>query len=141
MDADHDFLGTGWAFPPAFDRRTRGGVMVSGVTDVEESMRILLTTAPGERIMHPTYGCGLRRMVFETMNDSTLTEIRSLIQQAILFFEARIALNAIDIDTSGLYDGVLRIQLDYTLRSSNSRHNFVFPLYVREGDVLGSEPA
>ncbi|HEY1395481.1 GPW/gp25 family protein [Roseateles sp.] len=140
MDAEHDFLGSGWAFPPAFDRRTRGGVMVSGVTDVEESLRILLTTAPGERVMHPTYGCGLRRMVFETMNDSTLTEIRSLIQQAILFFEARIALNAIDIDTSGLYDGVLRIQLDYTLRSSNSRYNFVFPLYLREGELLLDMP-
>ncbi|MFX1678782.1 GPW/gp25 family protein [Mitsuaria sp. CC2] len=139
MDAEHDFLGTGWAFPPAFDRRTRGGVMVSGVTDVEESLRILLTTAPGERVMHPTYGCGLRRMVFETVNDSTLTEIRSLIRQAILFFEARIALNAIDIDASGLYDGVLRIRLDYTLRSSNSRYNVVFPLYVREGEVLGLE--
>ena len=141
MDAEHDFLGAGWAFPPAFDRRTRGGVMVSGVTDVEESLRILLTTAPGERIMHPTYGCGLRRMVFETINDSTLTEIRSLIQQAILFFEARIALNAIDIDTAGMYDGVLRIRLDYTLRSSNSRYNFVFPLYVREGEVLLDRPA
>lgn len=141
MDGELDFLGTGWAFPPAFDRRTRGAVMVSGVADVEESLRILLTTTPGERVMHPSYGCGLRRMVFETMNDSTLTEIRSLIEKAILFFEARIALNAVDIDTSGLYDGVLRIRLDYTLRNSNSRHNLVFPLYLREGEMLGSEPA
>lgn len=140
MDGEPDFLGTGWAFPPAFDRRTRGAVLVSGVADVEESLRILLTTAPGERVMHPSYGCGLRRMVFETMNDSTLTEIRSLIRQAILFFEARIALEAIDFDLDGLYDGVLRIRIDYTLRSSNSRHNFVFPLYLREGEAIGAEP-
>jgi hypothetical protein len=141
MDGELDFLGTGWAFPPAFDRRTRGAVLVSGVTDVEESLRILLTTDPGERVMHPTYGCGLRRMVFETMNDSTLTEIRSLIRQAILFFEARVALEAIDVDLDGLHDGVLRIRIDYTLRSSNSRHNFVFPLYLREGEAMAAEPS
>lgn len=135
MDADLDFLGTGWAFPPAFDRRGCKAVTVSGVSDVEESLRILFGTSPGERVMHPSYGCGLRRLVFEPMNTSTLTEIRSLIEKAVLFFEARIALDAVSFDTSALLDGVLRIRLDYRLRASNSPHNFVYPLYLREGDT------
>ncbi len=135
MDAEHDFLGTGWAFPPAFDRRNCGAVTVAGVADVEESLRILFGTAPGERIMHPTYGCGLRRLVFEPMNTSTLTEIRSLIEKAVLFFEARITLDEVAFDTSALLEGVLRIRLAYRLRASNSPHNFVYPLYLREGET------
>ncbi|WP_457355373.1 GPW/gp25 family protein [Roseateles sp. P5_D6] len=137
MDGELNFLGTGWTFPPAFDRRSCSAVMVSGVSDVEESLRILFTTTPGERVMHPSYGCGLRRMVFEPMNTSTLTEIRSLIEKAVLFFEARITLDAVEFDTSGLIDGVLRIRLDYRLRASNSPHNFVYPLYLHDAEVAG----
>ncbi|MDR7334592.1 GPW/gp25 family protein [Roseateles asaccharophilus] len=141
MDDALDLLGTGWAFPPAFDRRRCNAVTASGVTDIEESLRILFGTSPGERIMHPSYGCGLRRLVFEPMNTSTLTEIRSLIEKAVLFFEARITLDTVSFDTAALLDGVLRIRLDYRLRTSNSPHNFVYPLYLREGEaVSGATP-
>lgn len=135
MQDDLDFLGTGWAFPPAFDRRGVNAVTVSGIADIEESLRILFGTTPGERVMHPSYGCGLRRLVFEPINTSTLTEIRSLIEQAVLLFEARITLDSVEFDTDNLLDGVLRIRLAYRLRSSNSPYNFVYPLYVREGDA------
>ncbi|RZL31468.1 MAG: hypothetical protein EOP35_21980 [Rubrivivax sp.] len=138
MDGEPNFLGTGWTFPPAFDRRSCGAVLVSGVSDVEESLRILFSTAPGERVMHPSYGCGLRRMVFEPMNTSTLTEMRSLIERAVLLFEARISLDGVEFDTTGLIDGVLRIRLDYRLRSSNSPHNFVYPLYLHDAGTAGS---
>jgi phage baseplate assembly protein W len=140
MGIDKRFLGTGWAFPPAFDGRTLHAVTVSEDQDVRESLRILLSTAPGERVMHPTYGCGLRRMVFENITESTLTEIRSLIEKAVLFFELRITLNQVEIDTSELYDGLLRLQLDYTIRSTNARDNMVYPLYLRDG-ALQEGPA
>ncbi|NKI96530.1 GPW/gp25 family protein [Rhizobacter sp. SG703] len=140
MGIDKRFLGTGWAFPPAFDGRTLHAVTVSEDQDVRESLRILLSTAPGERVMHPTYGCGLRRMVFENITESTLTEIRSLVEKAVLFFELRVTLDRIDIDTSDLYDGLLRLQLDYTIRSTNARGNMVYPLYLRDG-ALQEGPA
>ncbi|CAN7748640.1 GPW/gp25 family protein [Pseudorhodoferax sp. LjRoot39] len=132
--SERDFLGTGWAFPPSFDGRTLDAVLVSDEQDVRESLRILLSTAPGERVMHPTYGCGLRRLVFEQLSESLLTEIRSLIEKAILFFEQRIVLERIDFDTDALSEGVLRIGLFYTLRSTSTRDNMVFPLYLR-GDA------
>ncbi|MCE4554327.1 GPW/gp25 family protein [Roseateles cellulosilyticus] len=137
MDGDIGFLGTGWAFPPAFDRRSCSAVTASGVEDVEESLHILLGTTPGERLMHPSYGCNLRRMVFQTINTSALTEIRSLIEKAVLLFEPRIALDAVTFDTTTLPDGLLRIRLDYRLRASNSPHNLVYPLYLREGHAAG----
>jgi phage baseplate assembly protein W len=131
------FLGTGWAFPPAFDARGKQAAMVSAQADVEQSLRILLGTTPGERIMQPGYGCGLRRMVFETLDESRITEIKDLVSRAVLFFEVRIELDAVEVDTSELPQGLLRLRLAYTLRSTNSRHNLVYPLYLNEGSGVG----
>lgn len=136
MAADTQFLGTGWAFPPSFDWRTKEAVLVSQVEDIEQSLRILLATTPGERVMQPAYGCGIRRMVFENINDSTITEIKDIVSKAVLFFEVRITLHEIDIDASELIDGVVRLKLDYTVRTTNTRTNMVYPLYLREGTNL-----
>jgi uncharacterized protein len=135
------FLGTGWAFPPAFDARTGGALMVSQVDDVRESLRILFGTTPGERVMRPSYGCHLKRLVFEPLNESTLTEMRNEIERAVLFFEARITLDSVDFDLEEAHAGVLRVRLEYTVRTTNARHNLVFPLYLNEGNVgPGIEP-
>ncbi len=131
MDADKRFLGTGWGFPPSF-ARFGGGLrarMVSEEEDIRESLHILLSTAPGERVMQPDYGCGLRRLVFAHLNDSTLTEIRDVIGQAVLFHEVRITLNAVDVDAGEWAEGLLRLRLDYTVRTTNTRTNMVYPFY------------
>jgi uncharacterized protein len=135
MSIDSKFLGTGWGFPPAFDPRTREAVMVTQQQDVEESLRILLSTSPGERVMHPNYGCGLQRMVFENMDESRLTEIRSLVERAVLFFEPRVILHDLLIDTDELFAGILRLRLDYSIRTTNTRHNLVYPLYLAEATI------
>lgn len=136
MATDTQFLGTGWAFPPSFDWRSKEATLVSQVEDIEQSLRILLGTVPGERVMQPTYGCGLKRMVFETLNDSTATEIRDIVSKAILFFEVRITLHGVDLDWSEIAEGLLRLKLDYTVRTTNTRANMVYPFYLREGTNL-----
>jgi phage baseplate assembly protein W len=133
---DTQFLGTGWSFPPSFDWRSKEALLVSEVQDIEQSLRILLGTVPGERVMQPAYGCGIKRMVFENINDSTLTEIKDIVSKAVLFFEVRITLHEIDIDWSDALNGVLRLKLDYTVRTTNTRTNMVYPLYLREGTNL-----
>lgn len=130
---DSHFLGQGWAFPPSFDTRSHAAVMVSDVQDVAESLHILLATAPGERVMQPGYGCGIHRMVFERLDESTLTELRSLIEKAVLFFEPRVTLEDVGFEVVQPLEGCLRIRLEYTIRSTNSRHNLVYPLYLDEG--------
>jgi hypothetical protein len=139
MSEDGKFLGTGWAFPPSFERRTKGAAMVSTEKDIHESLRVLLGTAPGERVMHPSYGCGLKRKVFEPINESTITEIKDIVQKAILHFEVRITLEDIYVDASNAFEGVLKIGLEYTVRTTNTRMNVVFPFYLDEGTGLGSE--
>lgn len=127
-----DFLGRGWSFPPRFDPRGKGAVMVSEVADIEESLRILLSTSPGERVMLPNYGCALRRMVFEEVSEQTATQIKDLIRKAILFFEPRITLNRIDTQQVDVLNGRLDILLDYTVRTTNTRHNLVYPFYLHQ---------
>lgn len=137
MDAELSFLGTGWSFPPAFDPHRKQAVMVSAAEDIEQSLVILLSTAPGERVMQPGYGCGLRHLVFGELNASRLTEIRDVIAKAVLFFEVRITLDAVDIDTRDWPGGVLHVNLAYTIRSTNTRHNLVYPLYLNEASGEG----
>ena len=144
-DSGKAFLGTGWAFPPSFERRLHGAgqarpsvgaSLVATEEDIRQSLRILLGTVPGERVMQPAYGCGVQKLVFEIVNDATLTEMRHLVEKAILFFEPRITVNAVDIDASREFEGELRIHIDYTVRTTNSRSNMVYPMYFREGTGL-----
>ena len=114
--------------------------MVSQDEDVVQSLHILLGTVLGERVMQPAYGCDLKRMVFEVVNDSSITEIKDIVSKAVLFFEVRITLHSIEVDIEGLYDGVLRLRLDYTLRTTNTRTNMVYPFYLREGSNLRTTP-
>jgi uncharacterized protein len=132
MDRDTSFLGTGWSFPPEFSRR--GAVrLVSAEEDIVQSLRILLSTTPGERIMQPSFGCGLKSQLYETIDESTITVLKDVMRRAILFFEPRVTLDTILADASQAVEGRLDFQIHYTIISTNTRHNIVYPYYVREG--------
>lgn len=123
------FLGRGWQFPFRFDPRNRQVGMAAGVEDIEESLRILFGTAPGERVMLPAYGCDVRRAVFETIDESTLTDLKESIRRAILFFEPRILLEHIETEAEPMA-GRVDLKLEYVVRTTNTRHNLVYPLYL-----------
>ncbi len=129
MPADDPFLGTGWSFPPQFDRQLAEVETTSGVEDIQKSLQIIFSTTLGERIMNPTFGCSLEEMVFEPMNTSRVTYIENLIRTAILYHEARIDADTIQVEPDQL-EGVLWIRVGYTVRTSNSRFNFVYPFYL-----------
>ena len=137
-DIDKAFLGIGWSFPPEFHKFADafGVKMVEEEEDIKESLRILLSTRPGERVMQPSFGCGLRAKVFDTINESTITEIKDIIERAILFFEPRITLEDIDVATEDALEGRLNIQLNYRVRKTNTRSNIVYPFYHLEGSQV-----
>lgn len=132
MDTDISFLGTGWSFPPEFSKRGAAR-MVSADEDIRQSLHILLSTTPGERVMQPSFGCGLKNHVYDGINESTITILKDLIRRAILFFEPRVVLESIEADTSNAIEGRLEFTIVYTIISANTRHNIVFPFYLREG--------
>jgi len=139
MAEDQSFLGIGWGFPPEFNKLDHTVQMVSKEQDIEESLRILLSTAPGERTMHPNYGCGIHEIVFETMDESMVTYTRELIRKAVLKYEPRITLNSVLVNVESALDGILYIQLNYTIRTTNSRANMVYPFYINEGSNIRLE--
>lgn len=128
-----DFLGRGWAFPPTFTPGARQADMISHEDDIRQSLLILLSTAPGERVMQPTFGCGIKSMVFDSIDETAMTQICDIIERAILFFEHRIILDNIQVGTEREYQGVVDISIDYTIRATNHRSNMVYPFYFREG--------
>jgi len=132
----NSFLGTGWSFPPTFNAAGGSVEMTSDEADIQLSLQILLSTRKGERVMEPDYGCNLDDMVFEPMTTTFKTFMRETIKTAILYYEARIDLNSIKIDDSRETEGVILIILDYTVRTTNSRFNFVYPYYKKEGTEL-----
>jgi uncharacterized protein len=75
----NSILGTGWAFPPEFDRNAGAVQMVSGEEDINQSLNILLSTSLGERVMQARYGCNLHDFVFEPLNSSVIGYIRDLV--------------------------------------------------------------
>lgn len=133
MVSDRPFLGTGWGFPPSFNKANQNVVMVKDREDIEESLSILLSTTIGERVMQPRYGCNLKQFLFEPLNASIESYIRKLVEEAILYFEPRIDPLGVSLEAE---DGKLEITVDYKIRSTNTRSNFVYPFYIQEGTNL-----
>ncbi len=137
-DEIKSFLGTGWSFPPAFDKLAAGTRMVSNEEDIAESVFVILNTTPGERIMQPEFGCDLKRLVFEQLDDTLISSLNFMIYHALLNFEPRIHFIGAEIVNRDNLDGVLHIRVDYSIIITNTRHNIVFPFYLIEGTNLAT---
>ena len=138
--ATQSFLGTGWTFPPTFNPQTATVIMSSDVANIRESLWILFSTNLGERIMLATYGCNLWRMVFDSLTTTVSNEIRSLIANAILTWEPRIDVIQIAIEEMAPLDGHLTISVDFIVRQTNTRSNFVYPFYLQEATLPPPSP-
>ena len=128
------FLGTGWSFPPTFGRDGISTETVSGEEDVLQSIQILVSTSLGERIMHPIFGCNLQDYLFDEINYKMQTGVKSMIRDSIQKYETRVNLNDVSVEQDSDNLGLLHVGIDYTIRSTNSRKNLVFPFYVNEAD-------
>ncbi|OQP49254.1 hypothetical protein A4D02_29930 [Niastella koreensis] len=131
-----EFLGRGWSFPPTFNARLKEVEMVEKQEDIEQSLQVLLTTALGERVMEPKYGCNMDELVFEALNTATKTIIKDKVKTAILYFEPRIDPKKIELNTTNEPEGEVLIEIEYVVRTTNNRFNFVFPYYRNEATEL-----
>lgn len=148
MLEEKGFLGRGWAFPPTFRKEANESYvrLTAAKEDIEQSLYILLSTSLGERVMQPLYGCNLADYQFEPMSSTLTGFIRDTVENAILYHEARIKTENITVSQSDSWDaiqGYLRINIDYQVRATNSRFNYVYDFYIRESsaDQLYSSPA
>ncbi|MDZ8025861.1 MAG: GPW/gp25 family protein [Nostoc sp. SerVER01] len=135
METNSSFLGTGWSFPPTFNQDTGTVEMVSDEEDIVQSLEIILSTRPAERIMQPDFGCELSQFLFEEISQGLITGIKGTISDALLYHEPRIDVEDINIDESEK-EGLLLISVTYTVRVTNSRFNLVYPFYINEAHTV-----
>ena len=129
MATDLSFLGTGWSFPPTFNKDTGTVEMVSNESDIRESLEIILSTGPSERIMQLDFGCELSQFMFEEITQSLITRIRGTVSDALLEHEPRIEVDDISVE-EGEEQGLLLIGVSYSVRATNTRSNMVYTFYL-----------
>jgi uncharacterized protein len=126
------FLGTGWRFPITTDELLKIGTS-RYEENIKESIMIILGTRKGERVMRPDFGCGIHDLVFETTSSVSLGHIELSISEALTKYEPRIELINLDLSTEQIDKGILLINIQYRVISTNNRFNLVYPFYIREG--------
>ena len=132
------FVGRGISFPMRVD--SSGSIALdSGAADIEKSMRVILSTAPGERPMRPYFGCTIWDLLFEPINANTLGLMEDAVRDAMSRWEPRAVIDEVVVrpDETGL--GAVTINIGYTIRSTNDRRNLVHPFYLIPGE--GEESA
>lgn len=126
------FLGRGWKFP--LQVTPRGGIArATEEQRIEESIYLILSTARGERVMRPDFGCGIHDLVFSPSNPGSITQVVDQVRRALVANEARIDVLNIDADTAEGEEHLLLIRIHYRIRTSNTFGNFVYPFYITEG--------
>lgn len=136
-----DFVGRGIAFPMRVDQ-SGALALTAGASDIDASLRMILMTAPGERVMRPFFGCRIWELLFEPINANTLGLMGEAVREAVGRWEPRITLDDVRLDPDQRELGRVVIHLDYTVRATNDRRNLVYPFYVipRETEPEELEP-
>jgi phage baseplate assembly protein W len=128
-----DFIGRGWAFPLRTDA-TGGIALVSREREIEEAIRLILGTAPGERPMRPEFGCRIHDHVFANADGTTAALITADVLDALRRWEPRIDVEDVVVTSAPEDQTVLFIDVRYSIRRTNDLRNLVFPFYVIPGD-------
>jgi phage baseplate assembly protein W len=132
---DQSFLGRGWGFPPTFRQDLPGVEMLEGLEDVKSSLHIIISTITGERVMQPSFGCNLMPFVFESMTVPTLSMMQKIVREALTLHEPRIQVD--DVRTTVFQEeGKVSIEVEFTLITTNTRYNYVYPFYYTEATNL-----
>ena len=127
-----DFIGAGWSFPTSI---TPAGTirLITGSEEIDASIRMILSTIPGERVMRPEFGCRMWSLIFAPLTAGTLGQIEQYVREALERWEPRIDLDRV-VAVADQESAEVKIELDYRLRATNDVRNLVFPFYSIPGE-------
>lgn len=125
------FLGRGWKFPPQIDPRTGHFTMSSHEENIDESIRIILQTYLGERVMRPDFGTDAINYVFASSRDFAQQSLAYELQKALTIEEPRVVDVIVRSDEADMVSGAMLIHITYTVRSTNNRYSMVYPFYLK----------
>jgi uncharacterized protein len=125
-----DFLGLGWNFPIGLDHGGQVELAPDGEECVRQSIWMILGTSRGERVMRPDFGCGIHDMVFGVNNAATANAVAGAVRDALAVWEPRIDVLDVYAVPDPSRPSLLTIEINYQVRSTNSRFNLVYPFYL-----------
>jgi len=131
-----EFVGAGWAFPMAIDA-TGGVALVRRERELEDSMRLILATAPGERPMRPEFGCGIHEYVFAPADATTAGRIAYEVRDSLERWEPRVNVEDVIVTSDPIDRACLYVEITYTIKGANDPRNLVFPFYVIPSEENG----
>ena len=122
-------IGRGWHFPPMLDER--GMIALTNDYDeIEQSIRIILSTAPGQRVMRPEFGCRIHELVFAPNSSATAGQAIRYVGEALGRWEPRIDLQEVNaLDDPGR-DGVMLIEIKYQIKDTHDERSIVYPFFL-----------
>lgn len=128
------FIGRGWSFPLRID--AAGGVaMVSDDHNIQQAMRLVLGTAPGERPMRPAFGCRIHEHVFASADATTAGLIAHEVRTSLKQWEPRIDVTDVDVGFDDERPSIVYIDISYRIKTTNDARNLVFPFYTIPGEA------
>ena len=130
------FLGVGWQFPVGVGEQPGDTIRFALAVyeeSIKQSIRIILSTAKGERVMRPDFGCDIHELVFAPNDAATRGMAEHYVREALLQWEPRIDVLEVRTTASGDHDEEIRISVDYRVRTTDSRFNLVYPFYLERG--------
>jgi phage baseplate assembly protein W len=126
-------VGRGWAFPPRIGRH--GGLaLTSEQTEIDQAIQIILSTAPGERVMRPGFGCRLYELVFAPNNSQTAAQARRHVEQALAMWEPRIQVMRVGVQPDPQDTSRLLIAVEYRVKATHDQRSLVYPFYLIPGE-------
>jgi len=134
MDSSTDFIGRGWTFPPSVDSRGRIALTL-GTNELDAAIRMILLTAPGERVMRPEFGCRAWDYLFQPLDPNTLGMVEAAVEDALRRWEPRIAVERVTASEDETREGSIAVEVEYAVKETNDRRNLVVPFYE-----IGQEP-
>jgi len=133
MDKSRDFLGRGFAFPPRIDSATGQFVMAESEEDIRQAIYIIIMTRMKERAMLPDFGCNVHEYIYELPDSDFEIRLGSEIKEALMKYEPRVINVEVEVDTREIVNGIVYLNINYTVRATNNPNNLVFPYYLVEG--------
>jgi phage baseplate assembly protein W len=134
QDKKHNaFFGVGLQQPFKINPSTGKTGLVSGVENIEQSIRAILSTKPGERLYHKDFGIDLTALIFEPQNAATLKSVEEKIISGLMQFQTMIIVDSVSFELNAP-EGLINVDVSFTIRTTNTRGNYVYPYYIKEAN-------
>jgi len=133
--SEGDFRGIGWRFPIV--PQAGGGLGYVGLDDnVHQSVKLLLQTTAGERLMRPEFGVTVPDLVFEADSDQRLFQLEQELLDIVQRWEPRVEVDRLTAERVQGTDNTVEVKIYYRVRRTNSPRTEVFPFYLATGEVV-----